>query len=729
MYSKEKLESLKQSYSKSKEKKVWKDLSNTQQFNVDELIEKIIFLCLNEPDETIKKAREKSLFLYYHQGQKIDQVQKIITSLLDLKCDLKLSTESISYLEAKKDFKLLANSYLKFENEIASIYSNLSRESFYFKENGQILTSSVTYDLITILNLWFSTLQIPNKNYLHSNEIGKDSIEYQLYKSKNIFQPFSVYESFTYFDIHDIISGISFLVNKYPVVAENPNLVWMPNKKSIKKNSKRYLKLIELSCKLTTLIEWEASIDFLGYSLQNNNNNQFTISDEQGKEMSIRAGYSKFDQQRAIFQDKFMSTLTDDDISIDKVVNKLNVQEIVSFEGKGRRERIVFKFIDKMLELFGDAKFVDQNKELSYLAKEWSLTDDELLKREVIEGITFIDISNFNIAVQLLSALLTKFITENPKLSAFDLLGAGCFWLSNVQILDLFGKFVEKSKVEKIIDLLSVDIKSPHIDLLYTPILRNEQKYGIFIPLLAATNMLRNSIKNSTKKKYKSITNNDGYDGLAKIVANSFDQNGSFKILENLQYRDNNKNPEIDVIAIGKNNTYFIECKNSLYPTDVFEMRNTLDYLEKAKNQLSIHEENFKEGSLKQRIITELGIDNVPDKVISFIVLGNRLFSGCRDFGYPIRTPFELDNILNNGHIYPHFTENLDEIRLWENETFIENDLVKFLSENDSYISFQNQSLIKIQLTRKLTDFKLNHDSFIMDNSKFYALLKNEYSR
>ena len=45
--------------------------------------------------------------------------------------------------------------------------------------------------------------------------------------------------------------------------------------------------------------------------------------------MSIRSGYSKFDQQRAIFEDKFMSTLTDDDISIDKVVNNINVQEIV----------------------------------------------------------------------------------------------------------------------------------------------------------------------------------------------------------------------------------------------------------------------------------------------------------------------------------------------------------------------------------------------------------------
>lgn len=727
MYSKEKLESLKQRYSRNRERKVWKDLSNIQKFNVDELIEKIIFLCLNEPDETIKKAREKSLFLYYHQGQRIDQVQKIVTTLLDLKSDLNLSPETISYLEAKKDFKLLANSYLKFENEIVLIYSNLSKESFYFNKNGQILTSSVTYDLLTILNLWCSTLKIPNKNYLHSNEIGKDSIAYKLYKHKNIFQPFSVYESFTYFDIHDIASGISFLVNKYPLVSENPNLVWMPNRKSIKKNSKRYLKLIELSCKLTTLIEWEASIDFLGYSLQKNNN-QFTIFDEQGKEMSIRSGYSKFDQQRAIFEDKFMSTLTDDDISIDKVVNNINVQEIVSFEGEGKTKRIVFKFIDKMLELFGDAKFVDQNKDLSYLAKEWSLTDDELLKREVIEGITFIDISNFNIAVQLLNALLEKFITENTKLSAFDLLGAGCFWLSNAQILDLFGKFVEKSKVEKIIDLLSVDIKSPHSDLLYTPILRNDQKYGIFIPLLAATNMLRNSIKNSTKKKYKSITNTDGYDGLAKIVADSFDQNGSFKILENLQYRTNSKNSEIDVIAIGKNNTYFIECKNSLYPTDVFEMRNTIDYLEKARNQLSIHEENFKEGSLKQRIITELGIDNVPDKVISFIVLGNRLFSGCRDFGYPIRTPFELENILNNGHIYIHFNENLNEIRIWENEKFIENDLVRFLSENDSYISFQNKSLIKIQLTRKLAGFKLNHVSFIMDNLKFYSFLKSEYS-
>lgn len=727
MYSKEKLKSMKQMYSKNKEQKVWKDLSNTQKFNVDELIEKIVFLCLNDPDETIKKAREKSLFLYYHQGQKIDQIQKIITTLLDLKDNLKLSSESISYLEAKKDFKLLANSYLKFENEIISIYSKLNKESFYFKKNGQIFSSSVTYDLLTILNLWCLTFQIPNKNYLHSNEIGKDGIECQLYNQENIFQTFSVYESFSYFDIHDIVAGISFLVNKYPLVSDNPNLIWMPNKKNIKKNIDSYLKLVELSCKLTSLIEWEATFDFLGYSLQKNNN-QFTIFDEQNKEMSIRVGYSKFHQQRTIFEEKFMSTLTDDDISIDKVVNTIDVQEVVTFEGNGKTKRIVFKFIDKMLDIFGNVQFADQNKELSYLAKEWSLTDDELLNREVIEGITFIDISNFCMAIQLLNALLKKFITENPKLSPFDLLGAGCFWLSNTQLLNIFGKFVEKSKVEKIIDLLSVDFKNPYIDLLYTPILRNNQKYGIFIPLLAATNMLRNSIKNSTNKKYKSITNTDGYDGLAKIVANSFNRNGNFKILENLQYRTNSKNYEIDVIVVGKNNTYFIECKNNLYPTDIFEMRNTINYLEKARNQLSIHEENFKEGTLKQKIITELKIDNVPDKIISFIILGNRLFSGCRDFKYPIRTPFELDNILNNGYIYPYFYEQLDEIKIWENENFIENDLVKFLSENDSYISLQNKSLIKIQLTRKLSNFKLNRVSFIIDNSKFYKLLKSEYS-
>lgn len=664
--------------------------------------------------------------MYYHQGQKIEQVEKIITTLLDLKSDLNLSAESVNFLESKKDFKSLANSYLKFENEIVSIFSKLNKEAFYFKENGLAFTSSVTYDLITILNLWYSTLQISNKNYLHSNEIGNDSIEFQLYKQKDSSQSFLVYESFTYFDIHEIATGISFLVNKFPLVSENPNLLWMPNKKSIKKNSNQYLKLIELSCKLTTLIEWEASIDFLEYTFQSANN-QFTISDEKGKEMSIRTGYSKFNQQRSIFEYSFNSALKDDDISLDKVINKIDVQEIVSFKGKGKTKRIVFKFIDKMLEILGEIRFIDQEKDLSYLAKEWSLTNDELLEREVVDGITFIDISNFNIVVQLLSSLLTKFITENPKLSAFDLLGAGCFWLSNEQMLDLFGKFMENAKVEKIIDLLSLDLKSPHIDLFYTPILRNEQKYGIFIPLLAATNMLRNSIKNSSKKKYKSITNTNGYDGLAKVVSNSFDQNGSFKTLENLQYRSAGKSNEIDVIAVGEYNIYFIECKNSLYPTDIFEMRTTLNYLEKAKKQLSIHEKNFTEGSLKQRIITELRIDNVPDNVISFIVLGNRLFNGNKDFEYPIRTPFELDNILNNGYIYPYSTEKLDKIRIWENDAFTENDLVIFLSENESYISHQYQSLNKIQLTRKLGSFKLNHDTFAIDNLKFYTFLKNEY--
>ena len=588
------------------------------------------------------------------------------------------------------------------------------------------------YDLLAILDCWFLAHQNTDLNILDSQSIffeksWLEEIELEVRNGFNEITPIEIATDISSFSIEEISVGISYL---YTVISKKDikkeleyDFITVVNKKSIKKNRKKYLDLIFLACKLQTIIEWEAKLDFFDYNFSKDNK-EFIIMDEYNRfEKGFSIGYAKFDEQRYIFGKKIAQERNDDSFTFDKVISELDPNDFVKVIGEGQRKRYKFEFPEPILSFFSTIDFEDHMTELYHLAKEWTLTESEIKSKCIVGEATLYDISKFMFVFHFMSKMINKFITLNKKLKTDDFLGMGQVWMFDEDFFKIMDIFLERSKSEPILKILTMNLSSPYIDFQYTPIVRNKTRVGIFLSLLTGSNILRNVIKYSYGVNNKIVTNNNGIDGLSKAVANSFKESKGFKVLDSYEYRHEGIDAEIDVLAISEQCIYIIECKNSLYSTNAYEMRSSVDHLAKAKKQLDLHKKAFED----EKFIIDFNKkhnENVPRKIITLIVMGNRLFAGNENYGHPIRSYFELDNILTGGYIGLGFAK----YRIWNQAYFEEQDLLDYLNYQTSYIKWQYESLEEFKSIMTIGGSKISYTGYVSNQIKLLKKIRQNYT-
>lgn len=137
----------------------------------------------------------------------------------------------------------------------------------------------------------------------------------------------------------------------------------------------------------------------------------------------------------------------------------------------------------------------------------------------------------------------------------------------------------------------------------------------------------------------------------------------------------------LDGMAIMDDYLFIFECKNTLHPTDMFQLRTSYDYIKKGGAQLTFFRNSFA-SDLKEKLSRKLGIDlSGITKVITAIIMGNRMFSGYMIDNNIVCNVFELSSFIATGKI------NIagEVISLWKSDTFHKEDLAEYLGQN-SYI-------------------------------------------
>lgn len=697
-------------------KKIYNDcihkLSNHKNLSKYKLVNLILISCLFNPKEAIYEARKKNVFNFSKVANK-EKIVFIIEHLLKNDSIIHYEESEKKYLLEKRELNWLFDYYKKTETSLINKIIELEKNRVYYKENKSVVYSTTCTDLLSILDGLFMGLFNINFN-----------------KETDIFNKkgFNTYKSLIDdYAIEEISEGVSYLYKLYNKNLKNlynVSEVIIVNKKNILNNGKVLKELIEKAVKIQTIKEWEATIDFLGYKVEKQEN-IYTIRDiDSGFEKSMSLGYIRFAEQRFIFEKRASDGINESDITLDKIADSIYSKDLFQKVGKGKRERIMFIINQPIINIISKTMGSDEKNELEYFSKEWSLTQEEIEQKKIAENLYFIDLLKFIKPFRLIQKLIVKYIAETPGIRATDIMGLGQFWMDEQMFFKLVKEFLEKDKIKIIKELLTANLNSEHLDLQYTPFVIMGGKIGVFLSLISANNILRNFVRQSFQSKNLFVTNNNGLDGLSMITSSVFIENGNFEVFENVKYRYAGNEHEIDVIAIGEENIYLMECKNALFPTDMYELRTSIDHLKKAQKQLETHKEIFENEEWIQAFLSKKGISKRKRKIYTLIIMGNRIFNGCTQFGHPIRTVFELDMILNKGSITTPFAN----FRVWENEEFGENDLLNYLNENISFIRKQYDSLEKFEKEILINGKKLKYETYALNQLELMKKLKSSYS-
>lgn len=232
---------------------------------------------------------------------------------------------------------------------------------------------------------------------------------------------------------------------------------------------------------------------------------------------------------------------------------------------------------------------------------------------------------------------------------------------------------VGNAKAGSLIEMVSLDIHA-HVDIQYKPIVPVEGHSWIPTSLLANANLYRNQLQVLRRRLYADGTE----DPLSLMLDRTFSNLGYLPKLE-LKYDGG----DVDVLVMIDGLLFALECKNSLLPSDSHELMTSWDYIQTATGQLDRFCERMQESSFRRIITEKTGFNIQSDtRIVTGIVMANRMFSGYRSGKHPVRGGYELVGFVEEGT-----TQLGEETRsLWQNEKFVGEDLRRFFEEDSTYL-------------------------------------------
>ncbi|ASY76833.1 hypothetical protein [Pectobacterium polaris] len=238
-------------------------------------------------------------------------------------------------------------------------------------------------------------------------------------------------------------------------------------------------------------------------------------------------------------------------------------------------------------------------------------------------------------------------------------------------LADTFSKICGHSTEDCLdfISRISIDFSDEDqiVDLQYSPIVKMGDSSLILPTIFSCSNLIRAFALNENVH----LSSFDDKDSMVNSIKNSF-QKAGFYVKSDFKYGKD----EIDILAFLDDSLFIFECKNPYHPVNSFELRNTYGHILKGFDQIN----KFKgilssEASLKQ-LLSNAGIDfNKVNNIHYGIINANRALYGMTKDNVKVYHANELMNFIETGevnvmgHVY----------KMWESNTFTQNDLVRFL--------------------------------------------------
>lgn len=288
------------------------------------------------------------------------------------------------------------------------------------------------------------------------------------------------------------------------------------------------------------------------------------------------------------------------------------------------------------------------------------------------------------------------------------------------QLLNLLSAVLPRQKSGKILELLVLDDSRELVDLQYTPFLKVDKTFLLAPALISRSNLVRNiAFLNGLHEDRL-----QGKDPMQVAVAQALRDSG-FKVGVEVQDSKKSKTGDTDLIAYRDGVLYLFECKNAYHPCNPHEMRNSYDHIRKAGKQLTLRQEKFGEAAYQTKVWQQLDWDVPPPvKILTAVLIANRVFTGANIDGHPVRQAHEFINVVARGEIRgPEAVYHF-----WDSNDFSIADLDRYLSR-DGLLSDHFSSLEPINYRHNFGAKSLVFETWKFNPEKIGEIIKRRYRK
>lgn len=665
---------------KSQKKNILKtiDIKNAiKTKNKIHIINYIIIVYAQYNDEALSELRKDKIFSL-DINSKNREVVKIIDFLLKNSKKLEFSYEDINYFQSKKNLSLISENIYKVTQEIRKEIKNYG--------------NSFIRDILFVVDMHF-----------YRTMKGVESL------------------NITIETLSEICSYLIFLhaqIHKEHMISENT----FSKANSFYDN--KIDNLIKLSFSIRNFQDIEKFIDNFNYICIKEKNNLIVKSEDVLLEKSRRYGYFHSNMQRMALslhtREKYKDALSFD-IFIDKIIKSTDSLFEFKDDPIGR---YVFNFplFDEIKDfILKEEYFFDEIFELEEIQKEYMIPD--MMDYKISTLLTLKDLMIIKRLFKMVGLLNSDYlfnILEKDKSKKQIIYNSWIKAFKYENLKDTLTPFVGEDKAEDFISSFSWLLQSKNkLDLQYSPLIHFDDYYfplNIFI----SSNLFRNSLFKNKIRPH----NASQKDNISEAITNVLKQNFKDVAME-IDFNKNGYHGDFDVIAYIDNVIYIFECKNTITPTDLHELRTTykenlvhgFEQLSKCKNVLL---SNGYIRDLNNRLTWD--ITNYFN-IVTCVVLGTRMYNGYTNGEHHVRSFHELLNFLDTGKI--EITDNgvTKEISLWKSDKITGNDIYDFIENRIAHKPiFESFS---IQTNKEFFGkYSVSFETYEFDAKKFYENLQ-----
>ena len=471
--------------------------------------------------------------------------------------------------------------------------------------------------------------------------------------------------------------------------------------------------------------EWEIYIESFGYHFKEEENGLLIEPPYIMLEKSIRLGYIRTELQYDNCLIRAQSEVGNSAISIVEYASLLqkSLGDQFTFEYKEDFgfERFVMQMPEYVVDVFKKQiidcaiPFKEDLMYLSLLGREQLITNDNL-HVPLIDTLSIKEFLNIRNVFIIINVLMCENLKNkaNGNLNLFYNSLIPMF--SKETLIGLITKITTKEKALTFLEAMSWAPESQKmLDLQYSPFICIDDYYAMPLNILANSNVIRN-LHTSMHKSNKLVS--DGhYDPLVQIIQNAFKHSHN-PCRINIRYSKG----DIDIIAKVDNTLIVLECKNTLHPTSVHDMRTTWNHVVKGQKQLRKIQDAIENHELDDKFKELFGsISSEFDSIIYAVVLSCRIFVG-NYLSYPVRSVNDFVNLLHEGIIITSHGEYCQ----WEENQLTANDLYNYFYNNKE-LSILEKCLVPIRLEHSYIQPNILKDWYCLDKEKAVQLIQETY--
>ena len=668
--------------SNNEKKYIQKEIVNSIQDGKYNLARNALTLGLHFDNEvTLKNIKKKGLFRYSNYITKKCIVNNLALDVLQISKDIGCHSGSLNSY-----FLSIINLY-PIHAHYNALYKTilLEMKKFERKYKGKSLVKTLLV-YIDYLFLSYSGNKAEFDLNKHNNRLAK---------SKEELSTAASYIIYIYTDKFKMKKEEGFFVAE----------------KFINSNEINYI--LDQSCLIIDIKEFEIMIDCFEYRCIKEGTQLRIIHPYVDFEKSIRLGYIKSELQRHNDSNRFKA---ENVVSLEYAANeikKLKKFDFFKFTNSKGYPRYRLEIPEPIYELIvdnlikPDSLFKEEVEYLSHIFKEQLLDFTKLKNVQVTDNLNLFEFIKIKRLFSIFYIFYNKEIYELEKSNSDLLLRSLIPAFSKKDFYSLMEKVAAKSMIESFVDLICWGPKKEVLfDLQYHSILFINNHFLIPQSVLVNSNSIRNLFASEYKRNNKNLIS----DGVIDPLVNAL--NDSFNNVNINSYTETQiNNSDLDLFAVYESTLFVFECKHTLHPINIFDLRTTYDYIKKAEKQLDNINDQFLNGILISYLESKHDIDLSRIKNIeSCIILSNRLFNG-NVFRYPVRYINEVDSFLSSGVL-----ETKDgKFCLWKTDKLMLSDLLEYFSLNSKLVKLGFSTLTKHKKTYPLKRIKIKFDTYYMD--------------